>query len=192
MSRFAPTSTPRVGSSAMSTAGWASRARANMSFCWLPPDRAAGDGLELARRGDPGAARPSRGSTPCRRRTKPNRPSDRRLARLTFSRTGRAQHQPVVLARLGDHRDVRRGASPSGVPASARGPGGHLAGGRRATAPKIARASSERPAPTRPGEGHDLARPGPRATRRRRRRRSRSRTVSAERRVRRPASCFGG
>src|ERR1019366_6608410 len=40
MERFAPTSTPRVGSSAMSKLGVRSSDRANNTFCWLPPDRA--------------------------------------------------------------------------------------------------------------------------------------------------------
>ena len=37
----APASTPRVGSSASSTRGAPSSARANSTFCWLPPDSAA-------------------------------------------------------------------------------------------------------------------------------------------------------
>ena len=38
MSRLAPTSMPRVGSSAISTPGSIRSDRANRSFCWLPPD----------------------------------------------------------------------------------------------------------------------------------------------------------
>ena len=45
----APASTPRVGSSARSTRGAPSSARAKRTFCWLPPDSAAtlvsGDGV---------------------------------------------------------------------------------------------------------------------------------------------------
>src|ERR1700689_3300176 len=43
MARLAPTSTPRVGSSAISTRGLRSSTLANSSFCWLPPDSVKGD-----------------------------------------------------------------------------------------------------------------------------------------------------
>ena len=38
MARFAPMSTPRVGSSAMITRGLPRSIRAKSTFCWLPPD----------------------------------------------------------------------------------------------------------------------------------------------------------
>ena len=38
-SALAPTSTPRVGSSTISTFGSRASQRARMTFCWLPPDR---------------------------------------------------------------------------------------------------------------------------------------------------------
>ena len=38
MSRFAPTSTPRVGSSSTITFGSGCSTFASASFCWLPPD----------------------------------------------------------------------------------------------------------------------------------------------------------
>ena len=41
ISDFAPTSTPRVGSSSSSTAGSASSQRASTTFCWLPPESSA-------------------------------------------------------------------------------------------------------------------------------------------------------
>ena len=51
MARLAPTSTPRVGSSAISTRGSRSSIRANSSFCWLPPDSVPA-GTRLAPRPD--------------------------------------------------------------------------------------------------------------------------------------------
>ena len=39
ISMRAPTSTPRVGSSASRTTGWAAIERARSTFCWLPPER---------------------------------------------------------------------------------------------------------------------------------------------------------
>ena len=127
MSRFAPTSTPRVGSSAMSTAGWASMARANMSFCWLPPESAAGmvsSSLDAATRRSASFARVDS----MRRRTKPNRPSERRLARLTFSRTGRRSIRPSSLRDSGIIETFAR-SEPERRAGEAGGPGGHLAGG---------------------------------------------------------------
>ncbi len=38
MSRLAPTSTPRVGSSSTITRGSGCSTLASASFCWLPPD----------------------------------------------------------------------------------------------------------------------------------------------------------
>ena len=38
-SAFAPTSIPRVGSSRISTLGWAFSHFASIIFCWLPPER---------------------------------------------------------------------------------------------------------------------------------------------------------
>ena len=39
ISAFAPTSTPCVGSSRISTVGLAASQRARATFCWLPPER---------------------------------------------------------------------------------------------------------------------------------------------------------
>ena len=93
-----------------------------------------------------------------RRRTKPNRPSDRRLARLTFSRTGRRSIRPSSLRDSGIIATFAR-SEPERRAGEAGGPGGHLARRSTGDAPKIARASSERPAPTRPARADDLARP---------------------------------
>jgi hypothetical protein len=38
MSRLAPTSTPRVGSSSTTTFGCGCSTLASASFCWLPPE----------------------------------------------------------------------------------------------------------------------------------------------------------
>ena len=51
-SAFAPTSTPRVGSSRMRTLGSSSSHFASSTFCWLPPDRLA-TGADDRRRPDP-------------------------------------------------------------------------------------------------------------------------------------------
>ncbi len=109
------------------------------------------------RRRRPCAAPPWPGSIPCPRRTNPNRPSDAQAGEADVLADGPAQHQAVVLARLGDHRDVGT-QRPEWRAGEAGGAGRHLAGGGR------------RGAEDRPGElgsagadeareGHDLAGP---------------------------------
>ena len=157
MSRFAPTSTPRVGSSARRTAGRpAAHARTSAS---------AGCRRTASRR---------RLSSGARRRRARQRPANARpLAPLADdpeaaqrAEAGQAdvlanrpaQQQAVVLAGLRDHRDHarigrRRGPTDSGPAGDAtRSPS-------PATAPKIARASSAPAGADEPGQADDLARP---------------------------------
>ena len=144
---LAPTSMPRVGSSATRTRGSPSNARANISFCWLPPDsvpagasRALGP-LTLARE-------PWTRSASCRRRTNPSRLNRCRLDRLTFSRIGRPRHRPSSL------RDSGMRATPASMPARGVPPVGRPSTSTRPELIRLAlasaRPSSERPAPTRP------------------------------------------
>ena len=92
------------------------------------------------------------------RRTKPNRPSDRRLARLTFSRTGRRSIRPSSLRDSGIIETFAR-RDPSGVPVRRVVARGQLAGGGRRRRRRSPGPAPSGPAPTRPGEGHDLAGP---------------------------------
>ena len=144
---LAPTSMPRVGSSATRTRGSPSSARANISFCWLPPDRVtAGASRAL------GPVTCAEGTTyPGVLESSPDEPEPTergRLARLTFSRMGRPRHRPSSL------RDSGMSATPAsmparGVPRVGRPPMSTRPEAIR-LAPASARPSSERPAPTRP------------------------------------------
>ena len=64
---WAPTSMPRVGWLAMSTAGPATISRPTISFCWLPPDRAwAGTPMPGVRTSNPSRTWEARPFIPAR------------------------------------------------------------------------------------------------------------------------------
>ena len=64
---WAPTSMPRVGWLAMSTAGPATISRPTISFCWLPPDRAwAATSMPGVRTSKPSATSAARPFIPAR------------------------------------------------------------------------------------------------------------------------------
>ena len=91
---FAPTSTPRVGSSAISTLGEPISHFANSVFCWFPPDRERTGAARLRARM---STWPATCATEARsRRTFTNGPFDsrRRCGSETFSRIGRRISSP--------------------------------------------------------------------------------------------------
>ena len=150
--RFAPTSTPRVGSSAISTRGGRTSHFANSTFCWLPPESV-----------ETGASNEEvRMSSSCderRRAAALAAPADDAARReLPQVRQGHVlahradHHEPLLLAALGQHRDAepRRPAAARGS-----GPARRRAGSRRR------RADRRRRAPARPRCGRCRpARPG--------------------------------
>ena len=156
MSRFAPTSMPRVGSSAMRTPGSMSSARANSSFCWLPPDS---DPAGASRSGDPVTRSSASRTWRARRRAGRTRTAGSAAgsARLTFSRIGRRRISPSSL------RDSGISATPAAIEAAGR-PGSATCPRRDATGRRRGRAV-DRPGqlgpagPDQPGQPDDLARP---------------------------------
>ena len=103
---FAPTSTPRVGSSAISTLGEPHSHFAKSAFCWFPPDRERTGAARLRARMSTlaGDLRDCAPLATAARRTA--RVDNRREVRQRDVLPDRAAHQqPLILARLGQHRD---------------------------------------------------------------------------------------
>src|SRR4051794_28430501 len=148
-SALVPTSMPRVGSSMISSLGSVASHLASTTFCWLPPDRKPTGSprscsLICRRCAQSAATRRSapRPMTPSR----PSRPSvvsvalrsiERSMPSPCWRRSSGTSPMPAPIAALGDPFGSSRPPI-STVPAS------------RRSMPKIARATSLRPAPTSP------------------------------------------
>ena len=149
-SAFVATSIPRVGSSTISTAGLRASHFASTTFCWLPPD-SVHTGF---------ASRPYL-------QLQPQRP----VGREAPLGAGRDQAEPLHAPERGERRRCARSRSPSRAPAAggprararrprpsrpsasrgrSRRPSISTAPASQRSMPKIARATSLRPAPTRP------------------------------------------
>ena len=199
ISAFAPTSTPRVGSSSSSTSGSRASALASTTFCWLPPDsRLTGPpSAPLIESRSRSSSTTERSRSP--RRRKPPRVSALEDAQGDVVVDGELEHQPFALAVLGDVEDAlahgragRAGVEPPrrrsehlaavGV-AGAEDRLGHLASARRRSA---RRGRRSRPARTvevdRLEVGVAPEALGPRARPRRARRSSRSMCSSSSER----------
>ena len=195
MSRLAPTSTPRVGSSSTTTRGCGCSTLASASFCWLPPDsEAARQPSEPVRM--PKSLRPPRCSAA---RSAPRlQPAAARSAASAISVRFSAQAEVdvqalalAVLAQVGEAVVARRRAGCGCAPRGRRARCARRCAGAGPSRPSN---SSVRPAPTRPAkprispgahlEAHVLgparhAR-GPRTAQQRRRRRRRRRVLRRE------------
>ena len=155
ISALAPTSTPCVGSSRISTAGSVASQRASATFCWLPPERLP-TGSSIDARLDRRAAGRSR-RRPRRSRPKSSSPQRRDRAEDGERRVRRDRHvedHAVPAAVLGHVGDAQRD-----------GPRGRVdrrpacrAGGSRPRRPASGRRG---PAPA-PSAPRRPARPGPR------------------------------
>ena len=162
----APASTPRVGSSASSTRGAPSSARANSTFCWLPPESAATlrlrrrrlDAEPLDLRGDERALARARCTKP------PLRDSAEREQRHVLAHRRAAASRPRGGGRPGGGRRRRRASRPGGRAAARarrRAPRP-----RAAPSPASARRNSRWPLPSTPAS--PTISPGCDAQRRRR------------------------
>ena len=152
IARRAPTSTPRVGSSRIRIRGSWNRHLPNSTFCWLPPDIvltiALGDAGVTAR-----SASSVRTSSRSLRFDEPAEPGDP-PTRAEEGQRGVGRHrlveqQTLFLAALGQHRHAGANARCGDAPANS-APSSLIVPPSTGSAPKIARASSERPLPTSP------------------------------------------
>ena len=151
-SAFVPTSIPRVGSSTISSDGLRASHLARTTFCWLPPESEL-TGFESAAVLDLQPQRPSRRRTRARCERGASRRGCRRLSEASamLRAIDELHHEPLLAAVLGHEADRPPPSPPSASRAEARRPATRDRRRRRSESmPKIARATSLRPAPTRP------------------------------------------
>ena len=149
ISALAPTSTPWVGSSRMSSAGLAASQRASATFCWFPPERLPTGVSSEAVLIPSWRTKPAAISRSRRKSRNPNRETARRVASVVLAGRRHVEDDAVAAAVFGDVGDsqggrARRRIDRHGRPRSRTSP---VSAGVR---PNKTRASSVRPAPTSP------------------------------------------
>ena len=155
---------PRVGSSTSRTSGLRASHFASTTFCWLPPDSSAAARATSGVRIDSWRRESSASAVSAARSTTPPRDSAVRFGSAMFAAIAKSSSSPCALRSSGTRQ------SPAAI-AAATDPGGRV---RPSTAtwppltgsmPKTARASSVRPAPTRPASPRISPRCSVRSTR---------------------------
>src|SRR4051794_8675211 len=148
-SALVPTSMPRVGSSMMSTRGSVASHLPSTTFCWLPPERnptGSPKPCSLMRRRSAQSAAIAR-SAP--RPMTPRRPSAPRRVSVRLRSTLKSMTRPCWRRSSGTKPTPARMAA-LGEPLGSSTPATSTVPASRLSMPKIARATSLRPAPTSP------------------------------------------
>ncbi len=148
-SDLVPTSMPRVGSSRISSFGSVASHLASTTFCWLPPERnPTGSSRRWKRRRSRSAhSRVRRFSAPAR--ISPSRVSAFMRVSVALRAIDRSITRPCIRRSSGTNATPARIAA-SGRPTASRTPSTSTWPASARSMPKIARATSLRPAPTRP------------------------------------------